>query len=41
MIKNGRFCIYHGNEFKVNRDCDGNIIILTKNDKIMDSTFID
>mgnify|MGYP000964908735 FL=1 len=40
MIKNGRFCIYHG-KFKVNRDSDGNIIILTKNDKIMDSTFID
>ena len=40
-IKNGRFCIYNGNEFKVNRDSDGNIIILTKNDKIMDSTFID
>ena len=33
-IKNGRFCIYNGNEFKVNRDSDGNIIILTKNDKI-------
>ena len=41
MIKNGRFCIYHGNEFKVNRDSDGNTIILTKNDKIIDSTFID
>ena len=37
-IKNGRFCIYNGNEFKVNRDSDGNIIILTKNDKIMEST---
>ena len=23
-IKNGRFCIYNGNEFKVNRDSDGN-----------------
>ena len=41
MIKNGRFCIYHGNEFKVNRDSDGNTIILTKNNKIIDSTFID
>ena len=40
MIKNGRFCIYNGNEFKVNRDSDGNTIILTKNDKIMDSTFM-
>ena len=40
-IKNGRFCIYNGNEFKVNRDSDGNTIILTKNDKIIDSTFID
>ena len=27
-IKNGRFCIYSGNEFKVNRDSDGNTIIL-------------
>ena len=41
MIRNGRFCKYHGNEFKVNRDSDGNTIILTKNDKIIDSTFID
>ena len=40
-IKNGRFCIYNGNEFKVNRDSYGNTIILTKNDKIIDSTFID
>ena len=40
-IKNGRFCIYNGNEFKVNKDSDGNTIILTKNDKIIDSTFID
>ena len=40
-IKNGRFCIYNGNEFKVNRDSDGNTIILTKNDKIIDATFID
>ena len=38
-IKNGRFCIYNGNEFKVNRDSDGNTIILTKNDKIIDATF--
>mgnify|MGYP000190965514 CR=1 FL=1 len=41
MIRNGKFCKYHGNEFKVNRDSDGNTIILTKNDKIIDSTFID
>ena len=41
MIKNGKFCKYYGSEFKVNRDSDGNTIILTKNDKIMDSTFID
>lgn len=40
-IKNGRFCIYNRNEFKVNRDSDGNTIILTKNDKIIDATFID
>ena len=25
-IKNGRFCIYNGNEFKVNKDSDGNTI---------------
>ncbi|WP_075717360.1 hypothetical protein [Roseburia sp. 499] len=41
MIKNGRFCKYHGNEFKINRDNEGNTIILTKDDKIIDSTFID
>lgn len=41
MIKNGKFCKYHVNEFKVNRDSEGNTIILTKNEKIIDSTFID
>ncbi len=40
MIKNGKFCKYHENEFRVNRDSDGNTIILTKNDKIIDSTFL-
>ena len=34
MIRNGKFCKYHGNEFKVNRDSDGNTIILTKNDNV-------
>ena len=34
MIRNGKFCKYHGNEFKVNRDSDGNTIILTKNGSI-------
>ena len=24
MIKNAKFCKYHGSEFKVNRDSDGN-----------------
>lgn len=41
MIRNGKFCIYNGNEFKLNRDSDGNTIILTENDKIIDSTFTD
>lgn len=41
MIRNGKFSIYNGNEFKVNRDSDGNTIILTENDKIIDSTFTD
>lgn len=35
----GKFCKYYGNKFKVNRDSDGNTIIRTKNDKIIDSTF--
>ena len=39
MIKNGKFWKYHENEFKVNRDSDGNTIILIKNDKIIGSTF--
>lgn len=41
MIKNGRFCKYNGNEFKVNRDGDGNMLILTTDSQLIDSTFVD
>lgn len=41
MIKNGRFCKYNGNEFKVNRDSDGNMLILTTDTQLIDSTFVD
>ena len=41
MIKNGRFCKYHGNEYRLNRDNDGNLVIITKNRATIDATFTD
>ena len=29
MIKNGEFCVYNGNEYELNEDTDGNLIIIT------------
>ena len=28
MIKNGEFCVYNGNEYELNEDNDGNLIML-------------
>ena len=28
MIKNGEFCVYNGNEYELNEDNDGNLIIM-------------
>ena len=28
MIKNGEFCVYNGNEYELNEDNDGNLIII-------------
>ena len=41
MIKNGEFCIYNGNEYELNEDNDGNLIIITTNREIIDATFVD
>lgn len=41
MIKNGEFCIYNGNEYELNGDNDGNLVIITTNRAIIDATFID
>ena len=41
MIKNGEFCIYNGNEYELNEDTDGNLIIITTNRAIIDATFVD
>ena len=41
MIKNGEFCIYNGNEYELNEDNDGNLIIITTNRAIIDATFVD
>ena len=41
MIKNGEFCIYNDNEYELNEDNDGNLIIITTNRAIIDETFVD
>lgn len=41
MIKNGEFCIYNDNEYELNEDSDGNLIIITTNRAIIDETFVD
>ena len=41
MIKNGEFCIYNGNEYELNEDNDGNLIIITTNHAMIDATFVD
>ena len=41
MIKNGEFCVYNGNEYELNEDNDGNLIIITTNREIIDATFVD
>ena len=40
MIKNGEFCVYNGNEYELNEDNDGNLIIITTNREIIDATFL-
>ena len=39
--KNGEFCIYNDNEYELNEDSDGNLIIITTNRAIIDETFVD
>ena len=41
MIKNGEFCIYNDNEYELNEDSNGNLIIITTNRAIIDETFVD
>ena len=41
MIKNGEFCVYNGNEYELNEDSNGNLIIITTNRAIIDETFVD
>lgn len=41
MIKNGEFCVYNGNEYELNEDNDGKLIIITTNREIIDATFVD
>jgi len=40
-MKNGMFCIYKGNEYEVNKDMKCNYVLITKDEKIIDSDFID
>lgn len=39
MLKNGRYCIYHGKEYHINSDNYDRIFIYTKNQELADATF--
>ena len=41
MIKKWWICVYNGNEYELNEDNDGNLIIITTNREIIDATFVD
>ncbi len=41
MIKSGKYAIYNGNEYQLNRDMNGNQIIITSNENYIDDSFVD
>lgn len=41
MIKNGLYCKMNNNEYKLSKNIKGDTLIITKNKRIIDETFID
>ena len=41
MIKSGKYALYCGKEYKLNRDRNGNNIIITNNKDYIDDSFVD
>lgn len=41
MIKSGKYALYCGKEYKLNRDRNGNDIIITNNKDYIDDSFVD
>lgn len=41
MIKSGKYALYCGKEYKLNRDMKGNSIIITKEKDCIDDSFVD
>lgn len=41
MKKSGKYALYGGNEYMLNKDMDGNNLIITKNKDYIDNSFID
>ena len=39
MLKNGRYCIYHGKEYKINSDNYNRIYIYTEDKDVVDKSF--
>lgn len=41
MVRNGDYCIYKGREFKVNRDMEGNLLVLSHDPQLVNEGFED
>lgn len=41
MRKSGKYALYGGNEYTLNKDMDGNNLIITKNKDYIDDSFVD
>lgn len=41
MKKSGKYALYGGNEYTLNKDMDGNNLIITKNKAYIDDSFVD
>lgn len=41
MKKSGKYALYGGNEYMLNKDMEGNNLIITKNKDYIDDSFID
>ena len=41
MLKNGRYCLYKGNEYVLTKNMKSEYLIITNDTKLIDSNFID